>query len=116
MGNALRSNLLVQDPDELRPDTKPIQADDSRLAHLKQRAQITAEKWKTTAATKARELRLNIVEKSAELKNKSQARSNSARVALNKMRQERPFVMIGAAAAGGLLLGVVLRVWRERRA
>lgn len=116
MGNALRSNLLVQDPDELSPDMKPIQAGDARLAHLKQRAEITAETWKTTAATKARQLRLNIVEKSAELKNKSQARTNSARVAFNKIRQERPFVMIGAAAATGLLVGVVLRVWRERRA
>lgn len=74
-----------------------------RLQEMKQRFTLIRGRAQGEAAEKADELRAKAVDKYAE------ARTRAARLA-----RQYPFGVIAAAAGLGLLVGIALRVWRDR--
>ena len=116
MTNVLRQSLVVHDHNELRPDTTAVQTRDSRVADLTERARASAQQWKAIAASKAKEAQRLFAKKSAELRSRTHARSEDARVAFNRIKEERPLAILGAAATAGVVVGAALRIWRSNRA
>ena len=116
MPTVMRNSLVRHDREELEPDPPELQQATSRLTIVSQNAKSSLRRWSISAASKAKELQDVARVKAADLRDRSRARSAEARAALNDIRQERPFAVVTAAAAAGLLLGVALRIWRDSRA
>ncbi len=77
-----------------------------RLQEMKQRFTVIRGRMQEDARSKANEAMTG-------LKDKAQDTVYQARTRADRLAREQPFAVIGAMAGLGLVLGIVLRVWRD---